>query len=478
MALGGFRELPPIQTETPGEPDLMDCRTLTTRLGLMCTVAAGPLAAGCAQYPIDGSPIPEGPVVPAVPPPPPATPPAPPPVPPVAPVPPPAPPSPPPANGLLSRAAQAWTPGPEDTCTQTDHMRYTAVGPDGKLYPTWHPPVDPSGCTFGHEHGRDPSGAGLDDMGTVIFGYANERLDEYPGRSPRHEDHVGHKIEWGRDVRFNPSGATGGAVPLTCNVLAKLHQGTHSPDAFTNNLHEIIYRIRCDDGSEANVTFLTANGPAGQLSRRCRTSEKIAAGVANPADSPTQAHPRSPGHSMGNRFIPDRWCLENTSASTQLSEIWKTQNLVTTADNRLLFRFATYFSVSDPSRFFDPGAANNLGRAATECYATKEDGSFRINSSGCRTARAFSGPTPAAWNSPSSYFVGARRSVRFNDFMLTNSGDRSVWYTDPFGQNARPEPFPGSIEQRIAAKVHTGVRFFTGPTIAGNYRGPGVHAPN
>jgi hypothetical protein len=338
--------------------------------------------------------------------------------------------------------------------------------------------VDPSGCTFGHEHGRDPAGAGLDDMGPVIFGYANERLDEFPGRSPRHEDHVGHKIEWGREVRFNPSGGTGGVAALTCNVLAKLHQGTHSPDAFTNNLHEIIYRIRCDDGSEANVTFLTANGPAGELSRRCRTSDRIAAGTANPPDSPTHAHARSPGRSMGNRFIADRWCVDNTSNSTQLSEVWKTQNLVTTADNRLLFRFATYFFVSDPARFFDPGAPSNLGRGAVECYATKEGGAFKSNSNACRAARAFSGPTAVAWDAPDSYFIGAKRGVRFNDFMLTNPGDRTVWYTDPFGQNARPDPFPGSIEQRIAAKVHTGVRFFTGPTIGGDFRAPGVHAPN
>jgi hypothetical protein len=372
----------------------------------------------------------------------------------------------------------AWTPGPGDTCTQDDHLQFVASGPDGKLYPTWHPPTGPGGCTFGHEHGRDPAGAGLEDMGPVLFGYANERLDEYPGRSPRHEDHVGHKIEWARDAQFKPSGGTGAVAPITCNVLTKMHQGTHSADAFTNNLHEIVYRIRCNDGAEAAVTFLTANGPAGQLSRRCRTSDKVEAGVANPPDSPRQAHPRSPGRSMGNRFIPDRWCVDNTSNSTQLSEVWKTQNLITTADNRLLFRFAVYFFVSDPSRFFDPGAPNNVGRAASECFATDAQGEYSISSTACRAARAFSGGSPAEWNSPDSYFTGTRRGTRFNDFFLTNPDTRTVWYTDPFGQNARGEPFPGSIEQRIASKVHTGTRFFTGPTVGGDFRAPGVHAPN
>jgi hypothetical protein len=41
------------------------------------------------------------------------------------------------------------------------HDSYSVIGPDGKRYPTWHPPVvtDPSTgkkCAFGYEHGRDP----------------------------------------------------------------------------------------------------------------------------------------------------------------------------------------------------------------------------------------------------------------------------------------------------------------------------------
>ncbi|HEY6209718.1 MAG TPA: hypothetical protein VIW28_11700 [Gemmatimonadales bacterium] len=36
------------------------------------------------------------------------------------------------------------------------------VGPDGKLHPTWHPPIDPAtGCSFGPDHGRDPRGSAL-----------------------------------------------------------------------------------------------------------------------------------------------------------------------------------------------------------------------------------------------------------------------------------------------------------------------------
>lgn len=38
------------------------------------------------------------------------------------------------------------------------HDLHTTVGPDGALYATWHPQIDPVyWCYFGHEHGSDPS---------------------------------------------------------------------------------------------------------------------------------------------------------------------------------------------------------------------------------------------------------------------------------------------------------------------------------
>src|SRR5436305_613109 len=95
-----------------------------------------------------------------------------------------------------------WTPGPRDDCTAEVHNSYSVVGPDRKLYPTWHPPVDPvTGCSFGHDHGRDPRGSALyAEVGPIPFGYANEQLDVYDPANPRHEDHFGHKIEWQNDV--------------------------------------------------------------------------------------------------------------------------------------------------------------------------------------------------------------------------------------------------------------------------------------
>src|SRR5258706_16100071 len=46
-----------------------------------------------------------------------------------------------------SHAVGQWAPATVDTCTQAQHDQYVVIGPDGKNYPTWHPPVDPTtGC--------------------------------------------------------------------------------------------------------------------------------------------------------------------------------------------------------------------------------------------------------------------------------------------------------------------------------------------
>ncbi|HRN96150.1 MAG TPA: hypothetical protein PLD54_01750, partial [Candidatus Levybacteria bacterium] len=187
-------------------------------------------------------------------------------------------------HGDNSHAMGLWTPNPKyDTCTNsTDTVRikdihdsYKVQGPDGKWYPTWHPPVDPTtGCKFRHEHGRDPhasnvfkflqetygydadkngkvEGAELATAG-VPFGYVNEQLDVYNtskgiNNGMRHEDHVGHKIEWENSLMRQWSTSIGGGTQqrgadsgVRCDFFMKIHQGTHSKDAFTNNMHELI----------------------------------------------------------------------------------------------------------------------------------------------------------------------------------------------------------------------------------------------
>ena len=107
-------------------------------------------------------------------------------------------------------------------------------------------------CTFGHEHGRDPRRSDLYRWiarhlgGGLPFGAASEALDAYaaanPGTPSRHEDHVGHKVEWQNDVRLERRARSGARRPIgvTCDFLTKIHQGSHSADAFATNVHELV----------------------------------------------------------------------------------------------------------------------------------------------------------------------------------------------------------------------------------------------
>ena len=72
------------------------------------------------------------------------------------------------------------------------------------------------------------------------------------------------------------------------------------------------------------------------------------------------------------------------------------------------------------------------------------------------------------------------RSVDVNSNKIANEGGPTTWYTDPFGKNARREPFPGSIAQFIAAIDNDRAINPGGPTFGRHrdYGGSGVHAPN
>jgi len=200
----------------------------------------------------------------------------------------------------------------DGTNVVTAHNAYHVIAYDGLKYPTWHPPVvtNPitgSGkCYFGHEHGTNPEGYmhwneivqhfGKDvngdgvitkmsvsstgvitpgDRAGLPFGIANEHMEAYynqEGRDSvfvRHEDHVGHKIEFVNnesDMNGNSThvmsqlpNTVGVNIPyytgsdsnnykhtgVVCTHLHKFHQGTHSGDAILNNLHEVIFHSSC-----------------------------------------------------------------------------------------------------------------------------------------------------------------------------------------------------------------------------------------
>ena len=371
-----------------------------------------------------------------------------------------------------SMALAVWAPSGPDTCTQAIHNSYSVVGPDGLRYPTWHPPVDAaSGCNFGHEHGRDPSGSALfAEVGPIPFGYANQHLVTSGFGAHRHEDHVGHKVEWENRMPMRAANTGSATLAITCDVLTKLHQGTHSPDAFTNNMHEVVYHIRCTDGTAFSATLLTPIGTPGELVVSCDRERHIMVGTATPPNSPSGG---------GKRAVPDIACVQASVLRTDgqrprfdsaLRESWEISASLRAADGRTLASFNPYYQVMDPSRFHDPALGSAMGRPIDLCYVAGVRGQDRCASLGADSV---------AWNDPRSPFKGVRRFVDVNNNSVRNAGGAQIWYTDPLGRNGRTEPFPGSIRQWVARHDNSGLDLHG--IVMGrdrDYNGAGVRAPN
>ena len=369
----------------------------------------------------------------------------------------------------VAAALGMWNPSGTDTCSKAVHDSYSTIGPDGLRYPTWHPPVDPAtGCTFGHEHGRDPRGSDLyGEVGDIPFGYANQHLPESDFATPRVEDHVGHKVEWENDMVMHVGQSGSSTLEIRCDVLVKLHQGTHSPDAFTNNLHEIAYHIRCSDGTAFSATLLTPIGTPGELVAACERERHVAVGTATPPNSP-------PGG--GKRAVPDALCVDANVAGAHphldgaLHESWEVSASLRRADGHWLVAFNPYFQVRDPSRYFAPGRDRNLARSIELCALPAVQGRDRC---------AGLGSDSIPWDDPRSPFKGVRRFVDINGNFLSNKGGPNVWYTTPLGTNGSPTPFPGAIRQWIASRDNSGME--PNGAVMGdrrNYNATGVRAPN
>ena len=381
-----------------------------------------------------------------------------------------------------SQAFGLWTPSHWDSCTKDIHDRYSVVGPDGKLYPTWHPAVDPAtGCHFGHEHGRDPHGSALyASVGAVPFGVANEALDTWDPSGMRHEDHVGHKIEWENGVQLQQSvNGVRQTIGVSCDFLTKIHQGTHSKDAFTNNLHELAYHVRCTDGTELHATIMVAFGAPGEFVRSCDKTTVIVAGVPTPANSPSGS---------GVRFIPDRSCIDQfilvpagqfSLFGQGLYEDWISGNHLTTAAGQELAYFDPHFAVFASSRYYESTLANLTGRSLDACYEAEGNGDVAAGGA-CAASTSSGQDLDVTWDDPRSTLNGLTREVYFNQTTIVNPAGPTIWYTDPFGGHASTTAFPGSVRQMIASVDNRRAFPLESQAFGAtrSYGGNGVHAPN
>lgn len=434
--------------------------------------------------------------------------------------------------GIVDSAMMGlWTPSKWDTCPKELHDSYYVIAPDGKRYPTWHPPtvVNPATgktCTFGHEHGRDPKGSDLyswiqeqnaydiNHDGTISaaekaksgipFGYVNEQLDVYNTANNitngmRHEDHVGNKIMWENNVQRDQSMVAGGSqrqpIDLYCDMLMAQHQGTHSADAFTNNVHATSYYIDCNQGSLAGqypaklaLQFMSVFGKPGGFSEGGFAGgfNFIQVGTANPPNSPSAGEP---GRSLPTINRVNQYVLvpqgRFSSFSEGLYEDWISGSYIKSASGKLLAYVDPHFAVFGPSRFYDPSQPGNLRRSIDVCYMKEANGD-RARGGECgevtnyRDGSTIPVDQRITYDDPRSPFNGCKREFYFNNNMVDNQGGPTYWYTDPYGKNGSTQPFPGSIRQYIAS-AKTSLPYPLESIALGkdiDWCGTGVHAPN
>ncbi|MCF6202699.1 MAG: hypothetical protein L3J59_03385 [Methylococcaceae bacterium] len=160
------------------------------------------------------------------------------------------------------------------------HDRYWTLGDDGYAYHTWHP-ADDGICSYLHEHGDDPNptnfvntgdqyidpetgvkrksqafeyAKGVYGSGYLPFGYAMTVYNNSrPQEERRREDHFGHKVVIANGIRMaigNPQniGEDIYDTGIRCDWYSKIHQGSYSADALTNNMHEYYLNLVCNDG--------------------------------------------------------------------------------------------------------------------------------------------------------------------------------------------------------------------------------------
>lgn len=415
-------------------------------------------------------------------------------------------------GGTDSQAFGKWSPNPKwDTCSKELHDSFYVVGPDGKKYPTWHPPttIDPTTgqtCTFGHEHGRDPKGSDLMPFikdhfafggntanSGLPFGLANEQLDAFNVANnittgARHEDHVGHKIEWENNVVLEVNKCSGPSGPgcqdrtqtnITCDFLMKVHQGTHSPDAFANNVHELQYFVECNDGTKIAATKMVPFGNPGEFVANTKDTP-IQVGSANPVNSPSGG---------GVRFIPTidtvkefilvpqgQWSLY----SNGLYEDWVSSNYLRLPGGQELAYYDPHFAVFSPSRYYDPSKPNNLGRSIDICYLTENNGTEKYRGGACDQITNYGSIQGITYDDPRSTLNGIKREFYFNQTWIRNPNGPTIWYTDPYGRNAQTSPKTGFIKQFVSQTDNYNQTIFESQAIGADryYGGNGVHAPN
>lgn len=273
------------------------------------------------------------------------------------------------AQSLAGQQCPAWV-----------HDLHTTIGPDGAVYPTWHPPVDPTyGCWFDHEHGSDPRlFVGFASVGMPAFGYTGKMA----GMS---EPHEGFKVYV---VNNDLNGRA---------WMVALHQGSRGPRRAFVQFHSIDWFITNTSGQP--LAFVRTMGDFGYGSPNCTAPGNETFGQFQVIPGSTATYPFN-GHQPQRRFVPTVSC-----ATTRVYETWTP--IINVAN---VFRASGTFDIDNPSTVVDP-ANPTVVRYMCEFRSPNED---------C-----------ASWYG--TQWSGNKRNIIAPQYQVNNTG-ATEFYTDAYGK--------------------------------------------
>ncbi len=298
-------------------------------------------------------------------------------------------------------------------CPDWIHNLWVTTGPDGKTYPTWHPPVDPTyGCYFTHEHGADPRQfVGFASTGMPAFGYTGNMAalaDPGAATDPHHgtliqntaEPHEGFKVYVANDD------LNGRAWMIV------FHMGSRNPRRAFVQFHAVDIFMYTQSGQK--LVEVRRMADFGYGSPNCTAP-------GNPLPGSTVAFPDSASgyafsqYQFQRRFVPTTDC-----ATTRVYENWN-----------FVYNIAGVFSARGSFDIDNASTVLNVNNPTEIRYMCE----FQNPDEDCASF----------WN---TRWSGNKRGLIAFVQQVNNTGP-SEFYTDPYGQLAAAGT-PGAIKQFVA----------------------------
>ena len=288
------------------------------------------------------------------------------------------------------------------SCSAAVHDKYVVdIGLPAR-FRTFHRQVDPSGCTFGHEHGMDPASMRNAEIAAepVAFGHIGYS-HKTPAEPNGHEEpHEGFKVFIANVGDVNDEGRVNRVWSRST-----FHMGTGGPNRFSTQFHSAAIRlIHPEFGLKAYTQLMMNTG-----------------GSATVCD-PRQQSPTK-----------DVMQLNSPCKLNSGYEIWSTQQIVRAPDGKEVYRvFAT-------PAVFDPITVRNPANPAELVYAwdarMKDSMAFPSND----------------W----SQNRGCDRESYAQPGYWYNGNGQTIYYTDAMGQSVASNT-PGALVQEISRSESVG----------------------